>query len=68
MMNFEVRAVSPEKFRDYVAFRTANPQAPNSDALRAIGEAPYATSTRPFVSDRTGSRDGINYQDPNANV
>ena len=68
MLTFVVRAVSPEKFRDYVAFRTANPQAPNSDALRAIGEAPYATSTRPFVSDRTGSRDGINYQDPNANV
>ena len=68
MMNFEVRAVSPDKFRDYVAFRTANPEKPNSEALEAIGEAPYATSTRPFVSDRTGTRDGENTTDPNANV
>ncbi|MCP1386745.1 cytochrome c oxidase subunit II [Corynebacterium sp. TA-R-1] len=68
MMNFEVRAVTPDQFRDYVAFRTANPAAPNSEALKAIGEAPYATSTRPFVTDRTGSRDGVNSTDPNANV
>ena len=68
MMNFEVRAVTPDKFREYVAFRTANPQVPNSEALKAIGEDPYAISTKPFVTDRTGTRDANNYTDPNAKV
>lgn len=68
MMNFEVRAVTPEQFSDYMAYRIANPEAPNSEALRSIGEEPYSTSTRPFVSDRTGTRDGNNTVDPNANV
>lgn len=58
MMNFEVRVVSPEKFKQYIEFREQNPEAPNSEALKEIGEAPYATSTKPFVSDRKGSRDG----------
>ncbi|MBC2680946.1 cytochrome B [Corynebacterium sp. 4HC-13] len=58
MMNFEVRVVSPEKFKQYIEFRQKNPQAPNSEALKSIGEDPYATSTKPFVSDRKGSRDG----------
>ncbi len=66
MMNFELRVVTPEQFRDYMAFRTANPGAPNSDALKAIGEEPYATSTHPFNSDRAGTRDGDNYVDNNA--
>lgn len=60
MMNFEIRAVSPEKFRDYMRFREQNPDAANSEALESIGEEPYATSTRPFNSDRTGTRDGDN--------
>ena len=68
MMNFEVRAVTPEQFSEYVDFRIANPDAPNSAALQSIGEEPYATSTRPFVTDRAGSRDGQNVTDPNANV
>ena len=68
MMNFEVRAVSPEKFERYIQFRRDNPGAPNSEALRSIGEEPYATSTQPFVSDRTATRDGENTVDPNANV
>ncbi|MDN8627065.1 aa3-type cytochrome oxidase subunit II [Corynebacterium ureicelerivorans] len=68
MMNFEVRAVSPEKFERYIQFRRDNPGAPNSEALRSIGEEPYATSTHPFVSDRTATRDGENTVDPNANV
>ncbi len=61
MMNFELRVVSPEKFKQYMEFRKDNPQAPNSEALKKIGEAPYATSTKPFVSNRTGTRDGQNY-------
>ena len=68
MMNFEVRAVSPEKFEQYIQFRRDNPGAPNSEALKSIGEDPYATSTRPFVSGRTDTRDGNNSVDPNANV
>ena len=68
MMNFEIRAVSPEDFRDYMRFRDANPGATNAEALQSIGQEPYATSTRPFNSDRTGTRDGGNYTDPNANV
>ena len=68
MMNFEVRAVSPEKFAQYMQFRIDNPEIPNSEALRAIGEAPYATTTRPFISDRLGTRDGVNTVDPNQNV
>ena len=68
MMNFEVRAVTPDQFRDYIQFRTENPDAPNSEALKAIGEEPYATSTHPFVSDRVGTRDGENVNEPNATV
>lgn len=60
MMNFEVRAVAPEKFKQYMQFRQQNPAAPNSEALKSIGEAPYATSTKPFVSERTETRDGNN--------
>ncbi len=56
MMNFELRVVTPEQFADYIKFRQDNPDAPNSEALKAIGEDPYATSTAPFVSDRTGTR------------
>ncbi|WKD57336.1 Cytochrome c oxidase subunit 2 precursor [Corynebacterium capitovis DSM 44611] len=68
MMNFEVRAVSPEAFRDYIRFRTENPGATNAEALRAIGQEPYATSTHPFNSSRTDGRDGDNYNDPNADA
>ncbi|WP_342320069.1 cytochrome c oxidase subunit II [Corynebacterium mayonis] len=68
MMNFEIRAVSPADFRDYIAFRDENPDATNAEALKAIGQEPYATSTRPFVSDRLGTRSGDNFTDPNANA
>lgn len=66
MMNFELRVVSPEKFKQYMAFRMNNPQALNSQALEAIGEAPFATSTHPFVTGRTDSRAGENSADPAA--
>lgn len=62
MMNFELRVVDRDKFADYIEFRDANPEATNAQALEHIGEAPYATSTSPFVSDRTASRDGENFQ------
>lgn len=53
MMNFEVRVVSPEKFTEYLDYRMKNPDAQNSEALEAIGEKPYATSTSPFLPGRT---------------
>ncbi len=56
MMNFEVRVVEQDQFADYMAFREANPDASNADALREIGEAPYATSTKPFVPGRDATR------------
>ena len=68
MMNFEVRAVSPDKFEKYIEYRREHPEAPNSEALRSIGEEPYATTTHPFVTQRDATRDGDNTVDPNANV
>lgn len=66
MMNFEIRVVSPEKFTQYIEYRQKNPEAPNSAALESIGEAPYATTTSPFVSDREGSRETGTRIDRNA--
>ena len=66
MMNFELRVVSPEKFRQYIEYREANPEAPNSEALQQIGEEPYAVTTHPFETDRAGTRTDDNYQDRNA--
>lgn len=64
MMNFEVRVVDRDSFAQYISYRDANPDATNAQALEQIGEAPYATSTSPFVSDRTDTRDGDNTQNP----
>lgn len=49
-------------------FREQNPEATNAEALAHIGQAPYATSTHPFNSDRTGTRDGVNMVDHNQKV
>ena len=57
MMNFEIRVVSPDKFRDYMNFRKDSPSASNADALKAIGEQPYATSTHPFLPGREDTRE-----------
>ncbi len=51
MMNFEVRAVTPEKFTRYLEARQQG--RTNAEALESIGESPVATSTRPFDTDRT---------------
>ena len=56
MMNFELRVVSPDAFSEYMQYRLDNPEAPNSQALEAIGEDPYAVTTQPFHTDRTGTR------------
>ncbi|MEJ4113347.1 cytochrome c oxidase subunit II [Corynebacterium kroppenstedtii] len=66
MMNFEVRVVSPDKFRDYMKFRSEHPGASNADALKKIGEKPYATSTHPFLPGREDTRSANdNYVDQN---
>jgi cytochrome c oxidase subunit II len=46
MMNFEMRVVSPEEFDRYLQLRQEGSSTP--EALREIGEAAYATETRPF--------------------
>jgi cytochrome c oxidase subunit 2 len=51
MMNFELRAVSPEKFEAFLAAKKQGMSTP--DALSSIGEAPYAQKTVPFETKRT---------------
>ncbi|HJC60831.1 MAG TPA: cytochrome c oxidase subunit II [Candidatus Dietzia intestinigallinarum] len=60
MMNFELRAVSPEDFAQYIQFRQDNPTATNAEALQEIGQTPYATSTSPFKTGRSDTRDQNN--------
>ncbi len=50
MMNFEVRAVSPEQFAQWLEAKQGGASTP--DALRAIGEDPYAVTTKPFPTRR----------------
>jgi cytochrome c oxidase subunit 2 len=54
MMNFELRAVTPENFERYLAAR----QSGNStaQALAAIGEEPQAVTTKPFDTRREAAR------------
>lgn len=50
MMNFELRAVSPEAYDQYrTALQAGQSQ---SDALASIGEEPFATTTVPFDTRR----------------
>ncbi len=51
MMNFELRAVSPEQFAQFIAAKVGGASTP--DALAAIGENPLATTTLPFPTKRT---------------
>jgi cytochrome c oxidase subunit 2 len=66
MMNFEVRALSPDKFDRYMELRTQNnPQTGEpytaAEALATMQDegcdaqlcSPVATTTSPFVTDRT---------------
>ncbi|MBD0860046.1 cytochrome c oxidase subunit II [Gordonia sp. zg691] len=52
MMNFEVRAVTPEDFDSYIRFRQANPTATNAEALASICQVPESVSTVPFDTRR----------------
>ncbi len=60
MMNFELRAVSPEDFARYIEFREDNPSASNAEALESIGQEPYSISTSPFKTGRSDTRDQNN--------
>ncbi|GAA4388391.1 aa3-type cytochrome oxidase subunit II [Tsukamurella soli] len=51
MMNFEIRAVTPDKFAQYIKDRLAGED--NAAALAAIGEQPQAVTTAPFNTRRT---------------
>ena len=49
-MNFEMRVVSWENYQKFLAAKKAGKSTP--DALRAIGEKPYAVTTKPFNPNR----------------
>ncbi|GAC69510.1 aa3-type cytochrome oxidase subunit II [Gordonia soli] len=57
MMNFEVRAVSPEKFDSYIQYRRDNPSATNAQALQDICEVPQSVTTVPFDTRRATKGD-----------
>jgi cytochrome c oxidase subunit II len=50
MMNFELRAVSPEKYEQFLAAKRDGRSTP--DALAAIGESPFAKTSVPFETKR----------------
>jgi cytochrome c oxidase subunit 2 len=50
MMNFEVRVVSAEQYQAYLKDRQDGMSTP--EALHAIGQDPYATTTHPFKTKR----------------
>jgi cytochrome c oxidase subunit II len=56
MMNFEVRAVTPEKYAAFIAAKKAGQTTP--EALSAIGEPPLATTTSPFPTERNTQNTG----------
>jgi len=51
MMNFEVRAVTPAKYDQFLAAKAAGKTT--AEALAGIGESPLATTTTPFPNKRT---------------
>ncbi|MGB3696752.1 MAG: cytochrome c oxidase subunit II [Gordonia sp. (in: high G+C Gram-positive bacteria)] len=55
MMNFELRAVSPETFVSYIKYRQANPTATNAQALKAVCQVPESVVTVPFDTRRVSN-------------
>jgi cytochrome c oxidase subunit 2 len=53
MMNFELRAVSPDQYQQFIALKEQGQSTPA--ALQAIGQPPLATTTSPFNTSRTSS-------------
>ncbi|HEX6498444.1 MAG TPA: cytochrome c oxidase subunit II [Micromonosporaceae bacterium] len=52
-MNFELRAVTPEQYKAFIAAKKKGLSTP--DALRSIGQEPFATTTHPFGNERASS-------------
>jgi cytochrome c oxidase subunit 2 len=52
-MNFEMRVVSPGDYDKFIAAKVSGLSTP--DALRSIGQPPFATTTEPFDTSRTSS-------------
>jgi cytochrome c oxidase subunit 2 len=50
MMNFELRAVTPEQFDKFLAAKKQGLSTP--EALASIGQEPFATTTAPFPTKR----------------
>ncbi|MFT4126354.1 MAG: cytochrome c oxidase subunit II [Gordonia sp. (in: high G+C Gram-positive bacteria)] len=65
MMNFEVRAVSPEDFSSYISYRRDHPTATNSEALRSICQQPESVVTVPFDTRRASDGSITATGDPN---
>ncbi|MCD2144044.1 aa3-type cytochrome oxidase subunit II [Gordonia paraffinivorans] len=65
MMNFELRAVSPEDFESYIRFRQANPKATNAEALQAICQVPGSVVTVPFDTRRKSDGSATATGNPN---
>ncbi|MFZ2511889.1 MAG: cytochrome c oxidase subunit II [Gordonia sp. (in: high G+C Gram-positive bacteria)] len=57
MMNFELRAVEPAVFNEYIKWRKANPEATNAEALQAVCQEPQSVVTAPFNSRRVSTTD-----------
>lgn len=55
MMNFEIRAVSPQTFTNYIKYRQAHPQATNAQALQAVCQTPESVTTVPFDTRRVSN-------------
>jgi cytochrome c oxidase subunit II len=53
-MNFELRAVSPADYQTFIADRQKGMTTPQ--ALAAINQKPFATTTQPFNTGRTDTR------------
>jgi cytochrome c oxidase subunit 2 len=54
MMNFELRAVTPEQFDLFLAAKQQGMSTP--DALRSIGQEPFATTTVPYPTKRDADK------------
>lgn len=65
MMNFEVRAVSPQDFTRYITYRDNNPNATNAQALQAICQQPESVVTVPFDTRRKTNGTAEATGDPN---
>ncbi|MFT4088474.1 MAG: cytochrome c oxidase subunit II [Gordonia sp. (in: high G+C Gram-positive bacteria)] len=57
MMNFEVRAISPQLFAQYIKLRNAKPELTNAEALTAICQEPASVTTVPFDTRRVHDTD-----------